>query len=989
MTTPPLTLRELFEAALALPSAERATYLTAHCGDPTMRACIENMLAADAADVSRVLARPYGSLLEEIGDIDMESSEPPTGSRIGSFTLLEKLGEGGSSVVFRAEREQAGVRQTVALKLLRSGLYTHEEQRNFRRERLALAQLRHPGIARLIEGDVTESGIPYIALELIDGEPITVHARGRRLDLRQRLKLFIGVCRAVEAAHRALIVHRDLKPSNVLVTGDGEVKLLDFGIAKLLDTDALADSTRTQHHAMTPAYAAPEQFTHAAITTATDVYSLGVLLGELVTGVRREHGDLRTPSSQIGADGEAGVLPGPSKNIRRQMRGDLDNIVLKATASEPEQRYASAGAFGDDVERYLAGEPVAAHPPSSGYRARKFIARHKGGVVTIAIFLFAILGALGFALWQADVARQQTRIAREQAQRAQAVQDFLVGVFQQADPDFNKGQPITAHQLLDKASQQIGKGIYDRAVEADAAATLATLSREIGDQARALNLLKQALPAAEDPSTPQDIRARVLIGIAEIEVESNNNDSAIAHAKQGLSLLDVSTKATALFVAQAHNIIAHGLINRGDWNSAEAFLRIALKQDAAALDDRSDPLISEWTELGAILGNARKFDESQAAFEHTIAIARATYGENSNRVAHTLNELSNMLSDRGDLAGAERALRQALQIRIQTIGPTARDTLIEQSNLLTTVEMEGRLAESLPQRLQLIETANAAQTQPLVMGILYTHTGSDLRDLGRLDEAESMLRKAVTTFDANSVSSVSALRELGATQMLLGHYRDAETSLRAALAILQQHQGSDVFKMASTQIELGKLLRKEHRTDEAVTLLASASDVYEHADAIDRDRPRASAALSEAQLDAGDVQTALATAKKSLSQARKILPSQHYLLGDSLFALARAELAMDRADVAEPLLREALVVRTPPYPANDPRTLEVQVALVNALDALASVIEAHSLRSSIKPLLSASPPPYAEDLQKRMEAPSFARPVHRIERNTAKAADPM
>ena len=989
MTTPPPTLRELFEAALALPPAERATYLTAHCGDPTMRACVENMLAADAANVSRVLARPYGSLLEEIGDIDMESSEPPTGSRIGSFTLLEKLGEGGSSVVFRAEREQAGVRQTVALKLLRSGLYTHEEQRNFRRERLALAQLRHPGIARLIEGDVTESGIPYIALELIDGEPITVHARGRRLDLRQRLQLFIGVCRAVEAAHRALIVHRDLKPSNVLVTGDGEVKLLDFGIAKLLDTDAVADSTRTQHHAMTPAYAAPEQFTHAAITTATDVYSLGVLLGELVTGVRREHDDTSTPSSRISANVEDGILPGPLKITRRQLRGDLDNIVLKATASEPEQRYASAGAFGDDIERYLAGEPVAAHPPSSGYRARKFIARHKGGVVMTAAFLLAILGALGVALWQADLARRQTLIAREQAQRAEAVRDFLVGVFQQVDPDLNKGQPITAHELLDRASQQIGKGIYDRAVEADAAANLATLARQMGDQERAASLLKQALPAAEDPSTPRDIRARVLIGVAEIEVESNSNDSAISHAKQGLSLLDVSTKSAAEFAAQAHNIIAHGLINTGDWGAAETLLRTALKEDATALGDRAEVLINEWTELGAVLANARKFGESQAAFERAIEIGRSVWGENSNRVAHTLNELSNMLSDKGDFAGAERALRQALQIRIQTIGPTARDTLVEQSNLLTTIEMEGRLAESLPQRLQLIGTAKAAQTQPLVMGILYTHTGSDLRDLGRLDEAESMLRKAVATFDATSVSSVSALRELGATQMLQGHYRDAETSLRAALAILQQHQGSDVFKMASTQIELGKLMRLEHRTADAVTLLASASDVYEHADAIDRDRPRAAAALSEAQLDAGDVQAASATAQTSLLQARKILPAQHYLLGDSLFAIARVELAMDRADIAEPLLREALAVRSPSFPAGDPRTLEVQVALVAALDATARNNEAHALRSNIESLLSASPPAYAEDLQRRMGAPSFTRRAHRIERNTAKAADPM
>jgi eukaryotic-like serine/threonine-protein kinase len=969
MATPSPTLRELFETAQVLPLTERGTYLATHCDNPTLRARVENMLAADALGNSQVLVHTSGSLFEAIGDVHTESAEPPAGSRIGSFTLLEKLGEGGSSIVFRAEREQAGVRQTVALKLLRNALYTHEEQRNFRRERLALTQLRHPGIARLIEGDVTETGIPYIALELIDGAPITAHARGRRLDLRQRLQLFVSVCRAVEAAHRALIVHRDLKPSNVLVTAEGDVKLLDFGIAKLLDGDAPADSTRTQHVAMTPAYAAPEQFTNATITTATDVYSLGVLLGELVTGVRREHDDISTPSSRISANVEEGILPGPVKTVRRQLRGDLDNIVIKATAKEPEQRYASAGAFGDDIERYLAREPVVAHPPSSGYRARKFIARHKVGVITTAFFLLAVIGALGVALWQADMAREQTRIAREQAQRAEAVRDFLVGVFQQVDPDLNRGQPITAHQLLDRASQQIGKGVYDRAVEADAAANLATLAREMGEQERAASLLTQALPAAEDPSTPRDIRARVLIGVAEMEVESGGNESAIAHARLGLSLLDVSTKSAAEFAAQAHNIIAHGLINTGDWGAAETLLRASLKEDAIALGDRSDALISEWTELGAVLANVREFDESQAAFERAIEISRLVWGANSNRVAHTLNELSNMLSDKGDFAGAEHALRQALQIRIQTIGPTARDTMVEQSNLLTTVEMEGRLAESLSQRLQLIETASAAQTQPLVMAIIYTHTGSDLRDLGRLDEAEPMLRKAIATFDKNSVSSVSALRDLGVTQVLQGRYDDGDTSLRSALAILQQHEGSNIFKTASLQIELGKLLRLQHRAADAVLMLTSASDVYEHADAIDRDRPRAAAALSEAQLDAGDVPAALATAQRSLLQARKILPAQHYLLGDSLFALARVELAMHQADAAEPLLREAMAVRSPPFPVDDLRTLEVQVALVNALDQLARNNEANTLGSAIEPLLRASRSPYAQELQKRMGAP--------------------
>ena len=292
----PPSLRDLFEAALELPPTERMAYLAQHCSEREQIAAIERMLEADQNMTPRLLDRSVDAVLERIGDVQPAASVAQSGTQVGPFTVLDKLGEGGSSIVFRAFREQAGVKQTVALKLLRRGLFSSEEQRRFRRERLALAQLQHPGIARLIEGGITENGIPYIALELIDGKPITDYVQANGLDVRDRLRVFTAACRAVEAAHRALIVHRDLKPTNVLVTREGNVKLLDFGIAKLLDGEP-DDSTRTQHHAMTPAYAAPEQFDHGMITTATDVYALGVLLNEMMTGSRRKR--VRQPHAVV------------------------------------------------------------------------------------------------------------------------------------------------------------------------------------------------------------------------------------------------------------------------------------------------------------------------------------------------------------------------------------------------------------------------------------------------------------------------------------------------------------------------------------------------------------------------------------------------------------------------------------------------------------------------------------------------------------------
>ena len=296
MSTPVPSLRDLFEAACELDDAARAAYLAAHCADPAQREQVERLLAADRDDGDGALAQDAADALQALGEAEPLTFAP--GGWIGPWRLIALLGEGGSSTVFRAGRDAAGVRQEVALKLLRRGLYSYEAQRQFRRERQALAALSHPDIASLIEGGVTEQGLAYIALELVDGQAITDYACTRSLDLTARLRLFLRVCRAVEAAHRALIVHRDLKPSNVLVSADGHVKLLDFGIAKLLDAD---DETQTRLPAFTPAYAAPEQRRGGAVTTATDVYALGILLGELLTGQRPGDGRAHTPSAASSA----------------------------------------------------------------------------------------------------------------------------------------------------------------------------------------------------------------------------------------------------------------------------------------------------------------------------------------------------------------------------------------------------------------------------------------------------------------------------------------------------------------------------------------------------------------------------------------------------------------------------------------------------------------------------------------------------------------
>jgi len=953
-------------------------------------------------DEETLLAAPARVAVRWAEDADAKSGAI-AGKRIGPWRVVRELGRGGMGVVYLAERADGQFEQRVALKLIRVDDDSTAVRRRFLRERQILARLDHPNIARLLDGGIAEDGRPYFAMEYVDGQPLLAYVAERACDAKARLSLFADICQAVQFAHRQLIVHRDIKPSNVLVTADGAVKLLDFGIATVLDMSP-SDDTQTRAQPFTPAYAAPEQLRGGAVTTSADIYALGALLYELMSGRRPYRLDDRAPPVEWAHILDGPMCPPPSAAITastdadtaklpplsaRLVHGDLDWIAMTALRREPERRYATAEALAADVLSHLGGRPVVARGDSTRYVLGKFIRRHRVGAALAAAAALVLIVALAVALREARIAQEHAGLAQaaaEQAQRqtrrAEAVREFLVGVFEQADPDANKGQPITAHQLLEKGERQIGKGDLDPASEADAATLLASLYEQVGDFDRAQALLKRVLPAAEDPTTPRDIRARVLIGIAGIEDDNDAYDIAIRHAEQGLSLLDNSTPVAAELTAKAHNILAHCLIGKGDWTAAETLLRAALSEDVAALGDRNEAVAEEWLELGSVLGNARNFVESQAAFERAIAAWREGYGENSYRVAHALNELSNMLGDKGDLAGAERALRQSLQIRMQTVGPAHRDTLIVEHNLLVVLETEGRLAEALSQRLLLIERVKAsAQMHPRDLGFYYAAAGKDLRDLGRFDEAEAIFRKAVEIYDEslgkNSAQSVSSLRGLGTTQTLAGQYRDAETTLGNALAILQQHEAPDSLNIAGTRTDLGNLLRLEHRSVEALSQLRQASAAFERVDSTDRYRALASTALSEAELDGGDADGALATAEASLSKARDILPERHYLLGTPLFALARAELALHRDADAEILLREALAVRSPPYPANDPRVLELKVALLLALDAQHRNREANALRAEVEPSLRASHLPYAIDLRQRLNDAAAARLARR------------
>jgi serine/threonine protein kinase/Flp pilus assembly protein TadD len=480
-------LKDVFAEALDLPEADRAAFLDGACaGDPALRAEVEALLAD--RPVAEAEMEAWAGRIPPVRAL-ADAPPPVPALHVGPYRLVREVGRGGMGTVFEATRDDGQYAQRVALKLIRAGAASADVQRRFRAERQILARLEHPHIARLLDGGVTPpapdapEGLPYFVLEFVDGAPLTDYADARRLGLDARLALFLDVCEAVAHAHRSLVVHRDLKPSNVLVADGGpgaasgpRVKLLDFGIAKVLappeggaDEDE-AVQTRTGLRALTPEYAAPEQLAGGPVTTATDVYSLGVLLYELLTGRRpfevagrpvAEAERLLTtaeptkPSTALAraSDGPARAEARSETPVRlaRRLRGDLDQIVLKALRADPGRRYASVDDLAADVRRHLDHLPVRARPDAAGYRAGRFVRRHRVGLAATALVGVALAVGLGAAVWQA-------RVARDETARAQATLEFLQNTLYAAHP--LEGTPeATLRQALDSAAARIDRDL--------------------------------------------------------------------------------------------------------------------------------------------------------------------------------------------------------------------------------------------------------------------------------------------------------------------------------------------------------------------------------------------------------------------------------------------------------------------------------------------------------------------------------------------------
>jgi len=901
------SLRELFEAAAALPVPARAAFLDEHCRDAAVRARVERMLTADERG-DALFTGGARAAVAAIGDADVAAALPP-GSRVGPFELVALLGEGGSSTVFHARREFEGVQQQVALKVLRRGLYAPEAQRQFRRERQALAQLRHPGIARLIEGGVTVDGVAYIALDLIDGKPIVEYAREHLLDLRQRLDLFLQVCRAVEAAHRALIVHRDLKPSNVLVTDEGQVKLLDFGIAKLLDSD---DETHTGMTAFTPAYAAPEQRTGGLITTATDVYALGILLGELVTGQRLTGGSGRTPSSQITGDEAPGVLPAPPPLTRRALRGDIDNIVLKAITLEPERRYASAGALADDVERMLDGRPVAAHPPSRWYRARKFVQRHRAGVVATALVLLALIAAFGIAVVQGNAARRA-------AERADAMRDFMFTAFSEAEPSVPREGPPRITEVVEQAiAKARGDAGMNAGVRTELLTELAAVLRARGRVADAREAIQWNYDQARHAFGEDDRLTlaagrelgRCLMLSGDFEGARKLVDALIARtpvaerAFRAQLLLDSAELAT-----KQHD--AARAVRDG-----EDGLRLARRGD-------DDEIAYALSTIGNVQLSANDLGGAAQTYQELLARDERRHGARHVKLATVHAALSRVLRRLGDLDAAEREIRAALDIDAETL---PKDDW-RHANHLNALTMVLRAKREFPAALE--SAKEGLRVNRIAFGNDHPEVANDLSNVGMIElrmenyaAAVGPLREAldlaVARYGAERYETAGWRADYGFALAHAGDWSAGEAELRHALDLLERAPKAKPSDIAATYEKLVRVELDRGEPGQALPLLDRIEAILATLPAPEAYWTGRAALLRGATLVAlRDLQAALPLLRQADSAQRQSAdPDAQLRIETSLLLAKAAQMAGDdasaKASFGEASVQFAALRHAPP-----------------------------------------------------------------------------
>jgi eukaryotic-like serine/threonine-protein kinase len=865
----------VFAEVLERPVAERAAFLDRRCGgNAALRAAVVGLLEAERQSATLFAAAEVerAALLRETfaEEDDAARTTARIGERIGPWRLTALLGEGGMASVYLAERADDQWQQQVAIKLLRAPSGATPDAARLIAERQILSSLEHPNIARLLDGGSTADGQPYLVTEHVRGAPITRYCDERQLDVEARLGLFVQVANAVHHAHQKLVVHRDLKPSNIFVDEDGRVRLLDFGIAKLLEPQAMpgaAFATRTGLRPMTPEYAAPEQLAGAAVTTATDIYQLGLLLHELLTGARPGRaapgvaaaeigGTVPRPSTQVRRSGEAAVagrMPGDARRLERRLRGDLDIILQVALREDPARRYASAAAMALDVQQHLQGNAIAARADSAWYLLKRFARRSPLTAVGAALLVVvSISWATSLQVYSLRLAEQRDAATRE-ATRATRVQALLLDLFRQGDPfeqDTLGGRQLTVWESLDGATLRMRDRLADEPeLLVELLTTVASLQERAGRFAAARDLLLQVVElerARGGAPTPRLVAALGNLGGAERLL--SNTDAARAYLEEAVALLPrlpptaAATVATVLLdAAQFEQFFGSPQVAEGQFRQVLATLD---EQGGGDLGLRIDALEG----LAATLSQLGRYREAEDQLRAALDLVERDYGASHSRVVPVLTALGIALDGQDRLDAAVAAHRRALQVAQEHLGDEHWNTLSIRSNVSVALGRAGDRAGEQAELRKLLELrlrlhgANHNE-----VGVAYQNLAASLAKTGQYDEALALLEQARRTFEmalpGNYVRAFPQLTE-ALVHLLRDDPRRAAAAAGAAHAVLSEALPPGHYAASAAECLLGEARLALGERDSAAPLLVAGAAALASLDPADVYRQRCEAAAA-------------------------------------------------------------------------------------------------------------------------------------------------
>jgi serine/threonine-protein kinase len=897
----------VLKRALELSPEARKRFLDETCDrDTDLRRAVDRMLQDCENDAEPLLqpgAGAGGPLWEALARDYSAALLFEPGERIGAYRIVRVLGRGGMATVYLAERADGQFEQAVALKVLDVSRDFDSLAARFAQERRILARLEHPNIARLIDGGATRTGQPYVVMEYVDGEPIDKYCDRHGLSVEERITLFMDVASAVQYAHGHLIVHRDIKPSNILVTENGEPKLLDFGIAKLLDPDSTAPVTRSALHPMTPEYASPEQVRGELLTTASDVYQLGYLLYHLLTGRSPYSCDRRNVAAMVQAickveparpsiavtgpvdtqdvkdsvDERCTARSTTAERLRRRLTGDLDNVLLTALHKNPARRYPSAFHLRDDLRRHLEGLPVTARKDTFGYRARKFVRRHRAGVAASVLVILSLAGGLGVALWQAQ------EKAREAA-NAEAVKDFMLSLFERADPELPRGDAMTVMALLEQGSARVENELSGQPkTQAELFMILGNVFLRLGAHDRALVELERSLELTKAHLGPEDPAvAEVLSEMGHANDRNGNFEEGARLHRQALELREKLFGREHKHVVSSMHSLGSALAWSGDYVEGELMLRDALALGQSMYGPEHQQIAAILDKLSEALRIQGKHDEAETHIREAVRQERVLLGPDHVYLASSLNSLSALLNQKGDYVESETAAREALDIQQRVLGadhPSVANSLLSLGGALynqarfneaakyyrqalsiqrkvlgnenmrvahglltlaSTLQAEGEFADALACVDEALDIFSRLPSENrLWIGVSHQMRGVLHYEEGRLDEAEADLVRArdtiVETWGDKHPQMGNVFADYGKVLLARGRLAEAESAFRSATDIRRDQFGESNMFVADVRVWLARCLLEAGRLAEAEPLLLESYPVL--ADSLGTDYP--------------------------------------------------------------------------------------------------------------------------------------------------------